>query len=92
MKTSKKITITTISLLVGLLVTFFPHHSQEVLGQLNSGKDLTELNYHVEIAVLVWLFCSIINFIVWTRKEKKVLVKKTDFNFFSSQKEINHEK
>lgn len=92
MKKSKKLAITIISILLGLLVTFFPNHSQEVLSQLNNGKDLTELNYHVEITVLVWLFCGIINLITWTRKEKKVLVKKTDFNFFSSQKEINHEK
>lgn len=92
MKMTKKIIVSFISILIASIVTFSFHTTEDVLGQLSSGKDITQSNYHVEIAVLAWIVCAIINAVVWLKKEKKHLVKKIDFDFLNTEKEMHHEK
>lgn len=92
MKKTTKLMTTIFTVGLSLLITLSTHHSVDVLGQLNQAKDLTSGNYHVEIAVLVWLLCAIINSVIWLKKEKKVSIKKIDFDFLNSEKEMGHEK
>lgn len=98
MKTKSKIIYTTIltMIVVGATVLVnMPMVSHDVLGQLNNANDLTTRDYHVEKTVLLWLIDAIISAVIWTRKEKKVVVRKeVDFDFlnYKGKKGENYEK
>lgn len=92
MKINSKIFVSLTTIIVASMITFFFHDSKDIFGQINNGKDLTEGNYHVEINILTWIICAIINAVVWSKKEHKKVVKKIDFDFLKVEKERNHEK
>lgn len=93
MKFKNKIKLSGLSILVSLLTTLYLLHQQnkDYLTQMH-GVDLTTVNYNVEITVLLWLLCGIINAVVWKSKgSKKEVKKEIIFDFSTALKDEENE-